>query len=606
MARYCWRANPAATLAALIVPLLGAALPVVQTIFNGLLVGSVPAAITGGPGSAQAERTIDLLVVVVMLLAGSIVLGYTSYLVYAFLGDRFALAGRKGVTDALGLPPGIAHLEDPELTDEVSFVLAREREWIWQSAPKFTNQIFNNWAQSAGSVIILATFIWWLPFVALPAWVLDWRHGSGFAQANLFGGQSAASGIRRAKYFRQIATGPGAAKEARAFGLGGWAVNRYREQWEAAMVHVWAGNRRGLAGMVAAAVAKVAAGLVILGFLADAGLDGRISLAALAIYTPAALAVLQLGYMGDANTFLTQALNLAGRARRIELRLAVPPPDHQSIRAHSQPAEGLPKREIAFEDIHFSYPGTTHRVLDGLDLTIPAGRSLALVGDNGAGKTTLIKLLGRLYEPDSGRITIDGTPLNEFDLADWRRRIGVIFQDFVRWELPLADNIVFGRGSSPDNAELLEAALADAGGSDLLPDRSDRLSTVLSRGFEDGTDLSGGQWQKVALARALAAVRLGAGVLVLDEPTANLDVRAEADVFARLLDATRGVTTILVSHRFNTVRRADRIAVLDGGRVIEIGSHAELVDRDERYASMYRLQAARFAAADREVEDVDA
>lgn len=606
MARYCWRANPVAALAALIVPLPGAGLPVVQTIFNGLLVGSIPAAIAGGPASAAAGRTVDLLIVVVALLAGGMALGYSSNLIFSFLGDRFALEGRRAVTDALGAPAGIAHLEDPALADEVSFVLAREREQIWRSAPSFAYYIFNNWAQSLGSVIILATFGWWLPFVALPAWLLDWRHGAGYARGNLFGGQKAASGVRRASYFRQMTTGLEAAKEIRAFGLGAWAVSRYKEQWDASMVHVWVANRRGMVAMFLAAVAKALAGLVILGLVADAALDGRISLAALAIYTPAALAVLQLGYMGDANTYLTQASNLARRARRLELGLRRSFSDLQPGADSNKPAAGRPEREIKFEGVHFSYPGTNQRVLRGLDLIVPAGHSLAVVGDNGAGKTTLIKLLCRLYEPDAGQITVDGTPLSDFDLDEWRRRIGVIFQDFVRWELPLADNVAFGLSSRPETYDLLEAALSDAGASDLLADRTDRLSIVLSRGFEGGTDLSGGQWQKVALARALAAVRLGAGVLVLDEPTASLDVRAEADVFERLLDATRGVTTILVSHRFNTVRRADRIAVIEGGQVAELGTHAELMELDGRYASMYRVQAARFASAIQEADHADA
>jgi len=353
--------------------------------------------------------------------------------------------------------------------------------------------------------------------------------------------------------------------------------------------------------MTGAAMAKVAAGVPMLWLVADAALDGRISLTALAIYAPATLAVLQLGYMGDANTYLSQASHLAGKAREIEARLAAVgsslAPVHGRSDAGARDASHLPRECIRFDEVSFRYPGTTHEVLSKLDLSIPVGRSLAIVGENGAGKTTIIKLLCRLYEPTSGSITVDGHSLVDLDLEAWRRRIGVIFQDFVRWELSLAENLRFGARADGPDREVLERALTAAGGEDLLTDSEDRWGIPLSRGFEGGTDLSGGQWQKVALARALAAVHRGAGVLVLDEPTASLDVRAEAAVFERLLAASSGITTILVSHRFNTVRRADQIAVVAGGRVTELGSHAELAERGGSYASMYRLQANRFDGA---------
>jgi ATP-binding cassette subfamily B protein len=226
-------------------------------------------------------------------------------------------------------------------------------------------------------------------------------------------------------------------------------------------------------------------------------------------------------------------------------------------------------------------------VLEHLNLTIPAGSSLAIVGQNGAGKTTIAKLLCRFYDPQSGAIEIDGIDLREFDPASWRRRITAVFQDFLRLELPLRDNVA--PAGAPD--EVIRAALESAGAAHLAA-----LDTVLARGYEGGTDLSGGQWQRVALARALASVDLGAGVVLLDEPTAQLDVRGEAEIFDRLLAATRHCTTILISHRFSTVRHADRICVLEHGRVIELGTHDELMDLGGRYRTMFDLQAQRFHA----------
>jgi ATP-binding cassette, subfamily B, bacterial len=254
----------------------------------------------------------------------------------------------------------------------------------------------------------------------------------------------------------------------------------------------------------------------------------------------------------------------------------------------------VPASMIRFEDVVFTYPGSGHPVLDGLSLDLPVGRSIAIVGENGAGKTTLIKLLTRLRDPTGGRITVDGYPLDSIDPVAWRSQVAVIFQDFVRYELPLRDNVGFGSPQLLGDNAALERALLDAGGLDVLGVGWD---TVLSRAYANGSDLSGGQWQKVALARALMAVRGGATVLVLDEPTANLDVRAEATLFDRFLDITRGLTTVLISHRFSSVRRADLICVIDDGRCVELGTHEQLMGLGGKYATMFELQASRFREA---------
>jgi len=248
-------------------------------------------------------------------------------------------------------------------------------------------------------------------------------------------------------------------------------------------------------------------------------------------------------------------------------------------------AAGMPGREIRFRAVSFAYPTSAAPVLTGLDLTIPAGSSLAIVGQNGAGKTTIARLLCRLHDPDGGVIEVDGVDLRALELDAWRSRVAAVFQDFIRFELPLRENVA--PGGAPDDA--VRAALAQAGASTLAD-----LDTVLARGYPGGTELSGGQWQRIALARALCAVRLGAGLVLLDEPTAQLDVRGEAEIFDRILAATRQVTTILISHRFSTVRHADRICVLEHGRVVELGSHEELMAAGGRYRTMFELQASRF------------
>jgi ABC-type multidrug transport system fused ATPase/permease subunit len=261
-------------------------------------------------------------------------------------------------------------------------------------------------------------------------------------------------------------------------------------------------------------------------------------------------------------------------------------------------ADALPQRELRFEHVSFAYPTTGVQVLDGFDLTIPAGSSLAIVGPNGAGKTTIAKLLCRLYDPQAGALRADGVDVRELDVASWRSRVTAVFQDFVRYELSLRDNVA--PLGAPD--EVVREALHVAGAEGIA-----ELDVVLSKLYDGGTDLSGGQWQRVALARAVAAVKLGAGVVILDEPTAQLDVRGEAEIFDRLLDATRGRTVVLISHRFSTVRHADRICVLEHGRVVELGPHEELMQiPDGRYRTMFELQASRFYEEEEDVEALDA
>ncbi|MBV8115330.1 MAG: ABC transporter ATP-binding protein [Silvibacterium sp.] len=245
----------------------------------------------------------------------------------------------------------------------------------------------------------------------------------------------------------------------------------------------------------------------------------------------------------------------------------------------------MPAREIRFRNVTFAYPHTNEPVLADFDLAIPAGSSLAIVGQNGAGKTTIAKLLCRLYDPQQGAIEVDGVDIRTLDIDGWRSRVTAVFQDFIRFELSLRENVA--PAGAPDDVIL--QALDEAGAAHLAD-----LNTVLARGYPNGTDLSGGQWQRIALARALCAVRLGAGLVLLDEPTAQLDVRGEAEIFGRILAATRHVTTILISHRFSTVRHADRICVLDKGKVVELGTHHELMAAGGRYKTMFELQASRF------------
>ncbi|HIL58664.1 MAG TPA: ABC transporter ATP-binding protein, partial [Rhodothermales bacterium] len=248
-----------------------------------------------------------------------------------------------------------------------------------------------------------------------------------------------------------------------------------------------------------------------------------------------------------------------------------------------------PIREgFVFEDVGFRYPGSEHWAVRHLSFELRAGEALALVGENGAGKTTLVKLLARLYDPDEGRILLDGRDLREYDLDSLRQSVGVIFQDFVRYHLTASENIAVGRISEREDRPRIETSaqrsLADA----VIESLPEGYEQTLGKRFKTGVDLSGGQWQKVALGRAYMR---DAQLLILDEPTAALDARAEYEVFERFKDLTEGKTAVLISHRFSTVRMADRILVLDGCEVEEVGTHEELLASDGRYAELFELQA---------------
>jgi ATP-binding cassette subfamily B protein len=258
-----------------------------------------------------------------------------------------------------------------------------------------------------------------------------------------------------------------------------------------------------------------------------------------------------------------------------------------------------PTGTIQFDRVSFRYPGQQRPVFEGLDLSIPVGRCTAIVGMNGAGKTTLVKLLARLYEPEAGAVRVDGVDIRAYALPEWRAKLAVIFQEFLRYEVSAADNIGYGAVGSLDDRAGIRAVAAAVGIQTALDRLPGGMDTSMARHMAGGVELSGGQWQRIALARALFALRHGSPILVLDEPTASLDVRAEARFFHEFSDLTQGATTLLISHRFSTVRHADLIVVLEAGQVTEAGSHEQLLARDGRYAELFRLQADRFTDADR-------
>jgi ATP-binding cassette subfamily B protein len=554
---------------------LRGALPALFALAMGGLVGTVQ---SGG----SLTGPLALVGVVFVLLQ---VLSPIHTAVSANLGDRTAAWLYDRLTEACVEPPGIGHLEDPKLAEQMT--VARDFDLGMTGPPLSISLDFI----ASGLVSLLAGlfsasllfgFAWWAPLVLAGAWLAThWllRESGVWRDRNT---DEVRAAQQHSDYAYRMAVDPPAAKEVRLFGLAGWVLDRFVSRRRRLHQLQYEATRLRERSVVTSMLLVFAANGLVFWSLVQAALDGRLALGAVVVFAQAALGTSMIAFGG-----LNWAVD--GAAAPVAAVLEVGPKAALAgaLSSGDRSAGGAPVRETRFRDVTFRYPGTERLVLDGFDLTIPAGSSLAIVGRNGAGKTTLAKLICRLYDPDSGAIEVDGVDIRELDLGSWRSRVTAVFQDFLRLELPLRDNVA--PTGAPD--EVVLAALASAGAADLAT-----VDTVLAKGYPGGTDLSGGQWQRVALARVLAAVRQGAGVVLLDEPTAQLDVRGEAEIFERILAETRHCTTILVSHRFSTVRHADRICVIEEGRVVELGSHDELMALGGRYRTMFSLQAQRFAA----------
>lgn len=375
------------------------------------------------------------------------------------------------------------------------------------------------------------------------------------------------------------------------FGLGDWILEEHRRHWLAGIEASWVKRTRFDRKCMLIALGSIPPQILLCLFLAHDAIHHQVTLATVSLVvsnlTFIALAG-ALSYMDFPLEWMVQSLPNVGA---LERDLAA----QNDVVGGELPAAGLPAHEIRFRAVRFAYPQSATNVLDGLDLQLHAGSSTAIVGVNGAGKTTLIKLLCGLHQPTSGSITVDGIDLKQLNAAQWQRQVAVVFQDFTHYPTTARENVAFGAVAYSDDVLGVEKVTSRVGATGVIDALPHGWDTILSREFAGGTDLSGGQWQRLALARALFAARHGARVLVLDEPTAWLDVRGESEFFAKFLDITAGLTTIVISHRFSTVRRADNICVLDGGRVTERGSHEQLLRAGGVYAEMFSVQAARFA-----------
>ena len=508
------------------------------------------------------------------------------------LGSKMAAYLYDRLTVACTEPQGMAHLENPEMNNDLA--MARDFDLGISGPPLFVSMDFIaaglvEFVAGLVATSLLFGYTWWAPILIGGAWLMThyllresgvWRD----RQTN-----EVRMAQRHADYAYKMAVDPPASKELRLFSLADWVVDRFAKHRRKLHDLRWEATRLRQRPLALSLTLVTVANVIVFVSLGYDATQGNLELQELVIFAAAAMTASMIAFGG-----LSWALDGAAAPAGAVLRLQPSMAEAGHLQDSAKSADDLPARSVEFKNLKFAYPTTGEVTLDQFNLSIPAGTTSAIVGPNGAGKTTLAKLLCRLYDPQEGSIEIDGIDLRDLSIDSWRNRVTAVFQDFVRFELSLRENVC-PTGEASD--EIILRALDKAGMADLVP-----LDTILNKAYANGTDFSGGQWQRIALARALCQVYLGAGLVLLDEPTAQLDVRGEAEIFSRVIEETRDVTTILISHRFSTVRKTDLICVLEHGRVIELGSHDELMALRGRYQTMFDLQASHFEESETDLD----
>lgn len=577
---------------------LGSLLGIAVTLLTGQVVGAVPGVVDGRPDAMPISEFSWLLggLLVVFVLES---LKPAAQQVASMVMDAgLVRAIGTGITEPLLRPRRIQHLEDAEVLDVQERAKGKGGFHLAQGLSQLPWLLASRVTLIGSALIVGAMFAWWVAAMLVAVtFLLEWYGGRLIErEIDVWWGNTEEQ--RRAHYVFNLGMRD-APKELRVFGLHSWLVDRYVREWTVGYRPVWARRRTNAKwSLLIGGVHLIANGVAILA-VGRAAFDGSLPLTQVATTLPAILAIGQSSN-GFGVVQVRRGLSAYRAMRDLPETITRRHPEPVATTRHR--VETMPAREIRFEKVSFHYPGSDKPVLRDLDLTIRAHEALALVGVNGAGKSTLVKLLGGAYKPTSGRILVDGVELGDLELAAWQRRVAAIVQDFVRFPLSVTDNVVFGAVERAGD-ELTLARVARESGIDAVVRRlPNGWDTVLDKTFDGGVDLSGGEWQRVALARALFAVHAGAGVLVLDEPAAALDVRAEAELVERYLELTSGVASLIISHRFSVVRNADRICVLSDGRIVEDGTHEELLAKNGEYAGMFRLQAERYVTGPEAVD----
>ncbi|MCC7323662.1 MAG: ABC transporter ATP-binding protein [Gemmatimonadaceae bacterium] len=587
-----WRTSPSLTVWTLVVRLLRALLPVMTLYVGKLIIDEVVLVAGGGAaGGLAAWRTDGRLHHLAWLLAAefglavaSDVLGRVTSLIDGLLAERFSISTSVRLMEHAATLD-LQDFEDSESQDK----LERARRQA-SGRMALMSQLFSQ-AQDAITILSLAAglalFTPWLILLLLAALVPAFLGEAHFSAQGYALAYTRTADQRTLDYLRRTGASAETAKEVKIFGLHAFLIDRYRQL---------AGSYYRATRALAVRRAGWGTLLTTIGTLGYYGafaylswrtVAGDFSIGDLTFGAASfrRLRGLLEGLLAGFSQLAGQALYLDDLFSFFELTPAIRSPENP------RPFPTPIRQGFVFEDVGFCYPGSETWAVRHMDFTLRAGEVLALVGENGAGKTTLVKLLTRLYDPNEGRILLDGHDLREYDLDAVRANLGVIFQDFVRYDLTAAENIAVGRMSQRDDRARIEAAAQRSLADEVVRRLPKGYDQVLGRRFRGAVDLSGGEWQKLALARAYMR---DAQLLVLDEPTAALDARAEFEVFQRFKELMHGKTGVLISHRFSSVRMADRILVLVDGTVEAAGTHEELLAQHGRYAELFELQAAGY------------
>lgn len=578
--RLVWRSSARLTTLLGAVTLVAAVLP--------LFIAYVGKAIVDAVVAGSPAQTLRWVLLELGLVAAQALVLRGGTLLRQVLGARLGIDINVLILEK-ALTLDLRHFEDAEFYDQLTRA-RREASSRPVQVVTETFQLLQNSLTLGGYAVVLVGFSPWvvlgLLLAALPATVSEMRFSNAAFRLRNWRSPDA----RRLNYLEYVLANDNHAKEVKLFGLGPMLLGRYRKLSE----QFFSEDSR-----LAVRRAGWGYALSLLGTLAFYGAYAAMALrTASGALTLGEMTLYVIAFRQGQQAFQTCLAAIGGMYEHnlymsnLFAYFAIPTGIEKAPPATAEPTPGEPVRDergIRFEDVGFRYPGQEKWVLRHLDLFIPSGQSVALVGHNGAGKTTLIKLLTRLYEPSEGRILLDGRDLRAWAPEALRRRIGVVFQDFNQYQLKLRENVGVGSVDHLEDEPRVHRAVERGGAQGVVADLPAGLETALGRWFKDGTELSGGQWQKVALARAF--MREEADVLVLDEPTAALDAEAEAAVFERFRALAAGRTTILISHRFSTVRMADRILVIEAGTLHEDGSHDQLMAAGARYARLFSLQA---------------
>ena len=556
-----------------------AVLPAAMAVAAGRVVASVP---VGGAALAVS------LVVLALVLTGDGILYHALDLADTQAARWIDGRVRREVRTALGSLHRIDPAERPDVLDDVALATSTGgARGFEQSIGSGAGGQLVVWFRILGALLTAAVLVplaWWLAVVLLGLTYLARREQQRRWASLAEGAGRDTAARRRTDYWTDLASGADAAKELRVFGLGSWLVDRRRGEALGYLQNRWRERTAVMRQQWVAFVVLLAGALLSLGVPAWAAAQGRIGADEIVRYVLAGFALLSMSFVWQANA-IEQAHVCLAALERVRAAVRLPATDAATADGPTSDA-ATSDGSIRFEGVSFAY-GDGPPVLRDIHVRLGPGEVVAVVGRNGAGKTTLVKLLAGLHAPTTGTVRL---PVPE---AAWRGQVAVLFQDFVRYPMTLAENVMLGASDQPD-PDGVRRALRLAVADDLVETLPYGLDTVLSKEFERGVGLSGGQWQKVALARAVYAAQHGRRLLIMDEPTAHLDASVETEFHDRVVRALSGVTIVMISHRLSTVRSADRIVLLEDGRIVEEGGHTELLAAAGPYATMFTLQASRF------------